>query len=108
MNATLTTPSRALSWLAFDERHARRIDAQLTASGAPCCPGCGDPLAVSPEPRAEPPLPLDAVGYDLECLPCRRFHTVVLHTERSLRLVRMRRLAAAVSAVARAETAAAA
>jgi hypothetical protein len=44
-------------------------------------------------------LPLDARGYDLDCRECRRFFCVVRHTARSLRLVRMRRLVAAVRAV---------
>lgn len=43
-------------------------------------------------------LVLDAVGYDLECRGCRRYRPVIEHTERSLRLLRMRRLAAAVRA----------
>lgn len=43
-------------------------------------------------------LVLDAIGYDLECRSCRRFRPVIQHTDRSLRLLRMRRLAAAVRA----------
>lgn len=100
MNATTTAPRRSLRWRTFDERQTRRIDAQLRASGAPCCPGCGAALETRPESRRAGALPLDAVGYDLECRPCHRFHTVVLHSERSLRFVRMRRLAAAVAAEA--------
>ena len=98
MNATTTAPRRSPRWRAFDERQNRRIGAQLRAGGAPCCPGCGAPLGTRPETRIAGALPLDAIGYDLECRPCHRFHTVVLHSERSLRFVRMRRLAAAVAA----------
>lgn len=44
-------------------------------------------------------LPLDATGYDLDCRDCRRFWCIVRHTARSLRLIRMRRLVAAIRAV---------
>ena len=99
MNATLeAAPRRTLRWRTYDERQSRRIDAQLRAGGHPCCPGCGAALEARPETRVARYLPLDATGYDLECRPCRRFRAVVRHTVRSLRLVRMRRFAAAVVA----------
>lgn len=88
MNAT-SAPSRPRP---FDERAQSLVEAQVRAGQSPCCPGCGAAL----EERDAGPLPLDAVGLGLECAPCRRVHVMVIHTERSLRLVRMRRLAAAV------------
>lgn len=65
----------------------------------PACPCCRAALEARPGTRLRRSLPLDATGYDLECRACRRFRLVVHHTERSLRLLRMRRLAAAVRAV---------
>jgi hypothetical protein len=102
MNATtLAAPRRTtLRWRTYDERQIRRIDAQLRAGGHPCCPGCGAALEARPGTRMARYLPLDASGYDLECRPCRRFRAMVRHTLRSLRLVRMRRFAAAVAASA--------
>ena len=101
MNATTqAAPRRTLRWRTYDERQSRRIDAQLRAGGHPCCPECGGELAARPETRMARYLPLDATGYDLECRPCRRFRAMVRHTVRSLKLVRMRRLAAAVAASA--------
>lgn len=44
-------------------------------------------------------LVLDAKGFDLDCRECRRFWAVIQHTPRSVRLLRMRRLVAAVRAV---------
>lgn len=94
-----TTPSwtRPVVWRAFDARAAARIERQMKLGEAPRCPGCGHALAAGAGLRGGEP-PLDAVGYDLECARCRRHHPVILHTERSLRLARMRRLAAAVAA----------
>lgn len=101
MNATTTqaAPRRTLRWRTYDERQTRQIDAQLRAGAHPCCPGCGGELEARPETRMARYLPLDATGYDLECRPCRRFRAMIRHTARSLKLVRMRRLAAAVAAV---------
>lgn len=103
MNGTTRTQPRPArrpraTWRAFEPRHARQVDAQLQERRTPCCPCCGDPLAAHPTTRMSRYLPLDATGYDLECRGCRRFRCVVRHTLRSLRLVRMRRLVAAVRA----------
>lgn len=87
------------SWRAFEVRNARRIEHQLGGGHTPCCPGCGALLEARPGSRLERFLPLDATGYDLDCRECRRFLCIVRHTARSLRLVRMRRLVAAVRAV---------
>jgi hypothetical protein len=89
---------RATAWRTFDARDLRTLDRQMRLGAAPVCPCCQGALEARPETRLERGLPLDAVGYDLECRACRRFRCVVLHTERSLRLVRMRKLAAAVGA----------
>lgn len=89
----------AFAWRGFEPRHARAVDGQLRDGRDPCCPCCGELLAARPATRVSRYLPLDATGYDLECRACRRFRPVVRHTVRSLRLVRMRRLAAAVRAV---------
>jgi len=86
-------------WRSFEPRDARDIDQQLRDGRDPCCPGCGALLAARPGTRVARYLPLDATGYDLECRGCRRFRCMVRHTARSLRLVRMRRLVAAVRAV---------
>lgn len=54
-----------------------------------------------PRTRLARQLPLDAKGQDLDCRGCRRFWCLVQHTARSIRLLRMRRLVAAVKAVGR-------
>jgi hypothetical protein len=63
---------------------------------------CGVFLEARPTTRFRQVVVLDAVGYDLDCRECRRFWCVVHHTARSLRLIRMRRLVAAVRAAGRA------
>jgi len=88
-----------LTWRAFEARGGRAIDWQLCNGDCPCCPECGAVLEARPDTRLRRWLPLDATGYDLDCRGCRRFWSVVHHTPRSLRLVRMRRFAAAVRAV---------
>ena len=97
----LATPTasarRSTAWRAFDSRDTRQIDEQLRAGARPCCPGCSALLEARPDTRLRPYLVLDSTGYDLECRGCRRFRTVVRHTERSLHLVRLRRLVAAVA-----------
>lgn len=102
-SSSATRPSAAArrrpSWRAFDARACREIVRQLHDGSRPCCPACGALLEARPGTRVQRYLVLDATGYDLECRGCRRFHCVVRHTQRSLRLVRMRRLAAAIRAV---------
>ena len=87
------------AWRSFELRDGRDIDRQLRDGRDPGCPLCGELLEARPGSRMARYLPLDATGFDLECRDCRRFRCVVRHTFRSLRLVRMRRLAAAVRAV---------
>ncbi|CAN5387816.1 hypothetical protein BH24GEM3_BH24GEM3_20230 [soil metagenome] len=87
------------SWRTFELRNAKRIERQLGDGHTPCCPGCGALLEARPSSRLDRFLPLDASGFDLDCRDCRRFLCIVRHTARSLRLVRMRRLVAAVRAV---------
>ncbi len=105
MTATHVYPRPAASrraraaWRSFEPRDGREIDRQLRDGHDPCCPCCGELLEARPHTRMARYLPLDATGYDLECRDCRRFRCVVRHTARSLRLLRMRRLAAAVRAV---------
>jgi hypothetical protein len=89
---------RCFTWRAFERRHGRWIEAQLRRGEPPCCPLCGALLEARPTTRFAHCLVLDAKGYDLDCRECRRFWCVVRHTPRSLRLLRMRRLAAAVRA----------
>lgn len=100
MTRTLPRPAprTRAPWRAFEARHARRIDSEMREGRSPRCPCCGDPLQAQPGTRMSRYLPLDASGYDLECRGCRRFRCIVRHTLRSLRLVRMRRLVAAVRA----------
>lgn len=99
LQASADAPRRSRTpWRAFDTRDTRQIDEQVQAEQCPCCPRCQGVLEARPETRMERHLVLDAIGYDLECRGCRRFRPVIQHTERSLRLLRMRRLAAAVRA----------
>lgn len=95
----ISTTAARRSWRLFGQRAATRIDEQYRAGANPHCPTCETVLIARPSVRLCAPLPLDAVACDLECGHCRRYHRLVHHTERSLRLLRMRRLAAAVRAV---------
>ena len=86
-------------WRAFTRRNASQIDRQMEEGARPCCPDCGQRLYARVETRKAEEVVLDAVGFDLDCDDCRRFFCVIMHTTRSLRLLRMRRLVAAVCAV---------
>jgi hypothetical protein len=94
-----TPPRGARSWRGFSTRDGGRIRRAVEAERKADCPRCGAPLEAESPSRASVELVLGATAYDLACRPCRRFWTVVRHTERSLRLLRMRRLAAAVGGV---------
>jgi hypothetical protein len=96
---TRSSARRADAWRSFDNRARRKVDAQIRAGERPCCPHCETLLEARPTARVARYLVLDAAGYDLECRACLRFRSIVRHTARSLRLVRMRRLAAAVQAI---------
>jgi hypothetical protein len=87
------------AWRSFGARDGREIERRIRMGETPCCPGCGEVLEAQPGSRLARQLVLDAYGFDLTCRDCRRFWCLVVHTPRSLRLLRMRRLAAAVRAV---------
>jgi hypothetical protein len=87
------------TWRSFGARDGREIEHLIRAGETPCCPGCGEVLEARPTSRLARQLVLGARGFDLDCRDCRRFWCLVVHTPRSLRLLRMRRLAAAVRAV---------
>ena len=84
------------AWRAFTVRDLHRIDRQIRDGAHPCCPLCSENLQPRVATRSDAEVVLDAVGYDLDCSRCQRFISVVIHTGRSLRLLRMRRLAAAI------------
>jgi hypothetical protein len=84
------------AWRGFAVRDGREIERQIRAGAPPCCPCCGYVLEAKPTSRLAGQLVLDARGFDLDCRDCRRFWCLVVHTPRSIRLLRMRRLAAAV------------
>jgi hypothetical protein len=102
---TRSSARHADSWRSFDTRARRKVDAQIRAGERPCCPHCQTLLEARPTTRVARYLVLDATGYDLECQGCHRFRSIVRHTARSLRFVRMRRLVAAVRAAGAPRTA---
>jgi hypothetical protein len=87
------------AWRVFSTRDGRRIDSGVRLGATPVCPGCGAVLEARGGSRVDGRLPLGATAGDLDCRACRRFWTVVRHTERSIRLVRMRRFLAALRVV---------
>jgi hypothetical protein len=87
------------AWRSFGARDGREIERWIGMGEAPRCPGCGEVLEAQPTSRLARQIVLGARGFDLDCRDCRRFWCMVVHTPRSLRLMRMRRLAAAVRAV---------
>lgn len=87
------------AWRVYRLRDGRRIETQARLGMTPACPCCGGELETRGESRLDRRVPLDARALDMDCAHCRRFWSIVQHTERSIRLVRMRRLAAAVRAV---------
>lgn len=89
----------AYRWRAFVIDDAEHTLRQLKHGALPRCPRCETTLHPRVDSRRAGELVLDAVGYDLDCAQCRRFVCVAIHTDRSLRFLRMRRLAAAVAAV---------
>ncbi len=88
--------SVARTWRRFGRLDRVRIEEQLVAYGEARCPCCGGVLAERPNTRLAVILPGGARGSDLDCRACRRFHARVQHTARSLYLLRLQRLAAAV------------
>jgi hypothetical protein len=97
--ATRSRPSSPRAWRVFAARDGRCIELQLQQGESPCCPRCGGVLEARPSSRLRRDLPLGASAHDLDCRGCRRFWSMVRHTERSLRIVRMRRFVAALRAV---------
>jgi hypothetical protein len=55
-------------------------------------------LETQPDSRLMRRMVLDARSFDLDCPSCHRYWCLVVHTPRSLQLLRMRRLAAAIGA----------
>ena len=86
----------ARGWRRFRPPERERIERQLALRGEARCPRCGGVLVERPNTRLAAVLPTGARGLDLDCRGCRRFHARVRHTPRSLYLLRLQRLAAAV------------
>lgn len=85
------------TWTRFGWRDRSVIEARLDAGPTATCPRCGGPLEARPGTRLSAVLPGGVAGYDLDCRGCRHFHPRLFHSHRSLYLLRMRRLAAAVA-----------
>lgn len=85
-------------WQIYSDRDGRKIERILRDGGEPRCPRCDGEMHPEPTSRLCPSLILDARACDLTCPACHRFWCIVQETQRSLQLIRMRRLAAAVSA----------
>ena len=92
-------PPHQRAWRVFAVRDGREIDIQLRLGRNPLCPCCDGVLEARQQSRLDRKLPLGARAYDLDCRGCRRFWSIVQHTERSIRLLRMRRFVAALRAV---------
>jgi|GEM_PF-527088 len=90
---------RIPAWRSFERRDGREIQRALRGGRPIACPCCDGVLEARPGTRYRECLVLDARGFDLDCRACRRFWCVVRHTPRSLRLIRMRRLVAAVRVI---------
>ena len=97
--STLGGQANRRTWRVFSARDGRRIDYRVRMGETPLCPCCGAVLEARQQSRLNRKLPLDAVAVDLDCRGCRRFWSMVQHTERSLQLMRMRRFVAALRAV---------
>lgn len=87
---------RSRTWRQYAARDRAIIEGELEEGGPVGCPHCGFPLEARPSTRLAAVLPRGVEGIDLDCRPCRRFHPRVRHSDRSLYLLRLRRLAAAV------------
>ena len=89
-------PTRSKAWRTFNRRDRDAVEALMEHGHDPKCPLCTEPLIMRETTRMAALLPADALGYDLECHACRRYHTRVQLTSRSLHVLRLNRLAAAV------------
>lgn len=87
------------SWRAFSRRDGERLEWSVRSGGHLGCPLCGEVLEVEPASRVNAHLVFGATAHDFSCRDCRRFWSVVRHTPRSLRLMRMRRFVAAVRSI---------
>ena len=96
MPRTDSSQSSVLTWQIFSDRDGRKIERAVRNGDAPPCPSCDGDLRAESKSRLSPSLILDATAYDLTCRSCERFWCLVRETQRSLRLIRMRRLVAAV------------
>jgi ribosomal protein S27AE len=85
------------TWTRFGRRDRYLIEAQLLQGPESFCPRCGATLEARPGTRLSAVLPGAVSGFDLDCRDCRQFHPRLSHSPRSLYLLRLRRLAAAVS-----------
>lgn len=99
MTHEVTASRKTLRWSLFSLRDGERIERCIQAGNAPLCPRCGKLLEARADSRFSPPVMLDATAFDLICHQCQRLWCIIRDTPRTLRLLRMRRLAAAVQAV---------
>jgi uncharacterized protein with PIN domain len=88
-------PSEKARWRLFNTRDGKQLEDGLNAESDMRCPRCDGPIEAKGESRLKKQVPLDAFSFDLECGACKRYWSVVQHTERSARLLRMRRFVAA-------------
>lgn len=85
------------TWIRFGRRDRCLIEAQLLQGPGSLCPRCNAPLEARPTTRLAAVMPGTIEGFDLDCRDCRQFYSRLFHSPRSLYLLRLRRLAAAVS-----------
>src|SRR5262245_21605501 len=96
---TEKSPSGRQTWRMYTARDGKKIERFTNRGLAPPCPCCGGALETEADALLTPLVILDATACDLVCRTCKRFWCLVRHTPRSMQLMRMRRLAAAVRAV---------
>jgi hypothetical protein len=89
-------PTRSKAWRTYARRDRDAVEALMEKGHEPKCPLCTGPLTMRETTRTAALLPPDALGYDLDCHACRRYHTRVQLRLRSLHVLRLNRLAAAV------------
>lgn len=87
------------TWTRFGWRDRSAIEAQLIRGSGGICPRCGGPLEARPTTRLSAVLPGEVNGFDLDCRGCRQFYPRLFLSDRSLYLLRLKRLAAAVHRV---------
>lgn len=87
---------RCRTWTRFGWRDRSAIEAQIARGPGGWCPRCAQPLEARPTTRLAAILPGNVQGFDLDCRACHQFHPHLVHTPRSLYLLRLERLASAV------------